>query len=244
MQYMGGKARIAKHLAAEIDRVRPPGSWVWDPFCGGLSMSVALRINGPVWSTDLCVPLISLYRAVDKGWSPPDVDRMTWESARSLPDSDPLKAYCGFGLSWGGCWFHSMVPISRRVEIKRGPERGRVVNLSGHAAVRKSLLKARGGLYASLDFLSVDPFSHDFSEVTLYLDPPYRGVSGYSHLPAFDHDQFVRRVRQWGKAAHAVFVSEYDFPIGGVVWERPMATGCMARGKRAERLYLAGGRGV
>ena len=47
MQYLGGKTRIAKQLAEVIDRVRPKSAWVWDAFCGGLSMSVALSKNGP-----------------------------------------------------------------------------------------------------------------------------------------------------------------------------------------------------
>jgi len=61
VQYLGGKTRIAKQIAAEIDKVRRPGQLVWDAFCGGLSVSRALMKNGPVLSTDACAPLIALY---------------------------------------------------------------------------------------------------------------------------------------------------------------------------------------
>lgn len=103
MQYLGGKTRIAKQIAAEIDKVRRPGQLVWDAFCGGLSMSRALLKNGPVLSTDACAPLIHLYCAVQNGWGPPsEVSEATYRAAKSLPDTDPMKAFCGFACSFGG----------------------------------------------------------------------------------------------------------------------------------------------
>jgi site-specific DNA-adenine methylase len=79
MQYMGGKTRIAKQIAAEIDKVRKPGQLVWDAFCGGLSVSVALSKNGPVLASDACAPLISLYKAVQEGGI-----RLAWSQNRSM----------------------------------------------------------------------------------------------------------------------------------------------------------------
>ncbi len=106
MRYMGGKSRIAKQIAAVIDEHRQPGQLVWDAFCGGLSMSVALSKKGPVLASDACAPLIALYKAVQEGWDPPtEVSRQTYMAAKLLPDSDPMKAFCGFGCSFGGKWF-------------------------------------------------------------------------------------------------------------------------------------------
>lgn len=223
MRYLGGKSRIAKHLAEAIDRHRQPGQLVWDAFCGGLSMSVALSKNGPVWSTDACVPLISLYRAVQNGWDPPnEVSKETWQAAKSLPDTDPMKAFCAFGCSFGGRWFTSwasgasQAPVSRRVLLRDVTSDMR---------------------FDVVDFLSVSPQP---TAALLYLDPPYAGTQSYKGAPAFDHDRFVERVLGWAQHTH-VFVSEYAFPIGECIWQRetPLRVGNANGVKRAvvERLH-------
>lgn len=225
MQYLGGKTRIAKQLATEIDKVRRPGQWVWDAFCGGLSMSVALSKNGPVYSTDACVPLIGLYRAVQAGWDPPThVDEATYRAARDLPDTDPMKAFCGFGCSFGGKWFGGYARSGAR-------------NYASNA--RNSILKAGvpSAALASVSFFDARP--HPLDGV-LYLDPPYAGTTGYEGAEEFDRASFVERVREWSAFA-PVFVSEYHFPLGVCVWSREQTT-TVARKKAAystatERLY-------
>lgn len=201
MQYLGGKTRIAKQLAAEVDKVRRPGQWVWDAFCGGLSMSVALSKNGPVYSTDACVPLIGLYRAVQAGWDPPThVDEATYRAARNLPDTDPMKAFCGFGCSFGGRFFE-------------GYARG---GCRSYADTTRRVLHAQIPVcseFAAVDFFDVHPRPLDG---VLYLDPPYAGTKSYSRTPRLDHARFVERVREWSAFA-PVFVSEYEFSLGQVV---------------------------
>lgn len=225
MQYLGGKTRIAKQLAAEIDKVRRPGQWVWDAFCGGLSMTVALSKNGPVYSTDACVPLIALYRAVQAGWDPPsEVDEATYRAARDLPDTDPMKAFCGFGCSFSGKWFDGYARSGTR-------------NYAANA--RNSILKAGvpSSALDALNFLDQEPRP---SDGVLYLDPPYAGTRGYAGAPPFDHAAFYRRVAEWS-AYGPVFVSEYEMPFGQVVWTGAQRT-TVARKKSAyadatERLY-------
>lgn len=70
MQYLGGKSKIAKWLCAAIAPVRR-GREFWEPFCGGLSVSVALSESGPGLVSDANHALIALYRAVAAGWDPP-----------------------------------------------------------------------------------------------------------------------------------------------------------------------------
>ena len=206
MQYLGGKTRIAKALAAEINKVRRPGQLVWDAFCGGLSMSCALSVAGPVLSTDACAPLIALYQAVQAGWEPPTVlSREEYHVARSLPDSDPLKAFAGFGCSFGGKWFGGYASGFN------GPLT--YVQLAARN-VKRSV--TAGCKLARISFLDVEPGPCD---AVLYLDPPYRGTTGYAGVPPFDYDAFGQAVVDWSEFAD-VFVSEYAFPIGAVVWER------------------------
>lgn len=242
MRYLGGKSRIAKALAEVIDRYRQPGQLVWDAFCGGLSMSVALSKKGPVWSTDACVPLISLYRAVQNGWAPPtEVSLDQYKAAKSLPDTDPLKAFCGFCCSFSGKWFGGYEKPLRLAHVKNGKNAGRVIR------VRQSAVNARKmqtdvsacQRFDAIDFLAIEPQP---TTALLYLDPPYAGTTGFSAVPPFDHARFVERVRGWALHTH-VFVSEYAFPIGDCLaallpksrGNRPVLQ--MAKEGSIERLY-------
>lgn len=234
MRYMGGKSRIAKQLAEVIDRYRQPGQLVWDAFCGGLSMSVALSKNGPVWSTDACVPLISLYRAVQNGWDPPtEVSLEEYRAAKELPDTDPMKAFCGFGCSFGGMWF-----AGKAAPRTAGAGSAKLYSMEGSSARILKRDCARGMHIDVVDFLAVEPQS---TAALLYLDPPYSGTQSYDGVPPFDHARFAERVGGWAQHTH-VFVSEYAFPVGECVWSKPSSgSNCFsARANKApavERLY-------
>jgi DNA adenine methylase len=227
MQYLGGKTRIAKQLAEVIDRTRKPGQWVWDPFCGGLSMSVALSKNGPVWSTDVNAALINLYLAVQQGWQPPtEVSRETYAAAKSLPDTDPMKAFCGFGCSFGGKWFGGY--SAPRPKYARPAD-----------GVRKVLMRdVPARLVSCVDFLSVAPRT---IEAIIYADPPYAGTTGYAGSPSFDPAAFYALAAHWALFTD-VFVSEYACPIGVCVWQGQSKTSvnCGVSGSvkhATERLY-------
>lgn len=228
MQYLGGKTRIAKQIAAEIDLVRRPGQIVWDAFCGGLSVSRALLKNGPVLSTDACAPLIMLYRAVQNGWQPPtEVSEATYRAARALPDSDPMKAFCGFGCSFGAKWFGG---FARGVGRNHADESAR--------ALKKDTANLRFGL---INFMSETPRPLG---IILYLDPPYAGTQGYDGAPAFASSAFAARAAEWAEFG-PVFVSEYAFPFGQCIWQREQKTtvGCGVNGAAkvaVERLFYLG----
>lgn len=228
MRYLGGKTRIAKQLAEVIDRTRKPGQLVWDAFCGGLSMSVALSKNGPVRSTDANAAVISLYQAVQSGWRPPTtVTREQRDAALLLPDTDPLKAFLRIGCGFAGNWSSGFAD--------------RYPNGKTYAAESaSSLVKTVDGrfLFECVDFLSEEPPRP--VNFVLYLDPPYAGTTGYAGTGAFNADEFYSRAAAW--AAHAdVFVSEYQLPIGIVVWEgvsrTQVANNHGASKAAVERLY-------
>jgi DNA adenine methylase len=240
MQYMGGKTRIAKQLAEVIDRVRRPGELVWDPFCGGLSMAVALSKNGPVWATDVNAALINLYKAVQSGWVPPtEVSKETYTAAKSLPDTDPMKAFCGFGCSYGGKWFGGQA--MPRVYEKTATCHGGNCDYPAMAgrALKRDVVCVQG--FDTGDFLSVQPQPLD---AVLYLDPPYRGTTGYTGSPPFNHELLVQRVRDWAGCGVHTFVSEYEFPLGRVVFEKEktktVAGGSGGGRVGLERLYYLG----
>ncbi len=228
MQYLGGKSRDAKRLAAAVNAYRKPGQIVWDPFCGGLSMAAALSDAGPVVASDIHRPLISLYRAVRSGWDPPSsVSEDEYRAAKDLPDSDPLKAFCGFGCSFAGMWFQTCAP-------SRKAPNGRVITYASSA--RASLLKQapRPAYVGWFDFLDSEPGPIDW---IFYLDPPYVGTIGYAGTPPFDHDRFYRLCEQWARHT-LVYVSEYACPVGRVVWEAQPSGRARLNMGAVERLFL------
>src|SRR5690606_12615103 len=109
------------------------------------------------------------------------------------------------------------------------------------AAAANSIQRAaRGhvGLFACQDFLEVPPQPTD---LVLYLDPPYRGTTGY--YSDFDHARFDELVQQWAQYTR-VFVSEYTLPYGKCIFEKRKHVG-LRSGKNAqerahatERLFL------
>jgi DNA adenine methylase len=237
LRYLGGKHRLKGKLCPLIDRVRKPGQPAWDAFCGGLAMSEGLSKRGPVIASDACAPLISLYRAIAAGWQPPEtVTKEQWESAKTLPDSDPLKAFCGFGCSFGAMWFSSYAPPEAHLTIKSGPSAGKSFTRKYHAATGEVLARQvpKIAAFAHADFLSVAP--REWPGI-IYCDPPYAGTIPYAGAPPFDSARFLLRVAAWAQFAD-VFVSEYSFPIGNLVHEAPAPRGCtMAKKNAIERLY-------
>lgn len=231
MRYVGGKTQIAKVLATEVNRYRD-GLPFLDPFCGSLAMTLALGGDGI--ATDTHPALIGLYLALQRGWEPPGVlSREEWEVAKTLPDTDPLKGFAGFACSFRGIYFSGYAggyvgPVSNH-----GAFAARKVLLRDFALLAKRKVKI-----GRKDFLTIPPSG----KFALYLDPPYRGTVGYNGTPALDYDAFYARVEAWA-AFRPVCVSEYEFPLGQVVWTRERA---LKLGKsfetRTEKLFLVGGR--
>jgi DNA adenine methylase len=245
MQYLGGKSRIAKELARII---QPKGLW-WEPFCGGLYLSVQLAKYGPGLVSDAHPALIALYQAVRAGWQPPEtVTEADYQAARGLPDSDPRKAFIGFGCSFGGKYFGGYARAVRTREYNRGglctenPVRAAAASLrplrNYAAESARSVAGARSALAACavehLDFLEQEPCP-GFD--VIYCDPPYRGTTGYS---TGDHEAFWARCVQWAQSGSRVFVSEYTCPypsIVDVVWTKKVLSTVGPNQSKTEKLY-------
>lgn len=238
MRYLGGKSRLAKEIAAIV---APKGVW-WEPFCGGLSVSVQLAKYGPGVVSDANPALIALYQAVREGWEPPPtVSKEQWEAAKTLPNTDPFKAFAAFGSSFGGMWFSGYAAPKRH--FTRTHPNGMNQDYAG--ATRKALLKdipALGGSsIACLSFFDLDPQTFAVPEA-IYCDPPYAGTTGYDAVGAFDHGRFWAYCQEWAARGVRVFVSEYTCPVAGdVLWEKSHGLrvgGGEKAQSRTERLFL------
>lgn len=107
MRYQGGKSRIAKALATEIRKRFPTTTDIWELFCGGGAMTLALAKAGfRVHASDNHEDLILMWQALMRGETEPFVDVTREEHAR-LKHAEPSarRGFVRFGASFGGDFF-------------------------------------------------------------------------------------------------------------------------------------------
>ena len=120
IQYLGGKARLAKRIAAIVDAERVLGEAAWDLCCGSGRVVAALSDRGPRYGVDVVPSLVRLLCEVRDGTfvPPAEVTREQYAElkARALAnplDDDPLLAFAGFGLAFAGMWFQGYASNAR-----------------------------------------------------------------------------------------------------------------------------------
>ena len=198
--YQGGKHRHAKRIVA----VLPEKPIVWEPFCGGLSVTVELaKRSCKLIATDKNKALIALYRSVRAGWMPPYVSERVYANARNLPDTDPLKAFCAVGCSYGGKWFGGFARNASQRDYAAEALRGLQRKLEALPAVNPRYC----------DFLRQKVRRDVAPSLLIYADPPYEGTTGYAAVGVFDNAAFWRKCRAWAHAGAAVYVSEYTCAV-------------------------------
>jgi DNA adenine methylase len=233
MQYLGGKHRLGKPIAAIVDRTAERlHAPVLEPFAGALNVTAAL--TSPRVATDACKPLITLYRALRSGWAPPrDVDRPTYDRVKARRDpADPLTAFIGFGCSFGGKWF--------------GGHDGRTADNNGRGML-PAATRAGASLLRKIAKVDDVPIGHrDYRDhaprgLVVYCDPPYAGTTTYGGVADFDSVEFWNVARGWSRD-NVVIVSEYRAPCDFVcVWlisHGVQASGGTRSGAAVERLYV------
>ena len=70
MRYLGGKSKIRKQVAAYLESVRKEGQTYLEPFVGGAW--VLQEMSGRRIASDANEALITMYKALQEGWIPPD----------------------------------------------------------------------------------------------------------------------------------------------------------------------------
>lgn len=205
MQYLGGKARIAKKIAAKILEIVPPEHRLeyLEPFLGGANAFEHIAPHfEKTYAGDVHEDLILMWQAVARGWVPPEqISLEEYEALRAGPPS-PLRAAAGFGASFGAKWFGGYA----RGKAADGSWRS-YIGETGRALVGVRSTLARGRVFnVSYASWPVVP------GVVVYCDPPYAGTTSYKGTAGFDHVAFWARMREWSAAGSYVFVSEYQAP--------------------------------
>lgn len=103
MHYVGSKKRMKNDLLQIFSKYRKKGQLYIEPFVGGCN-SIDIMEN-PRWGNDSHYELIEMFRAIQKGWIPPD--KITEEDYYSVKENrdkihPALVGFVGFCCSFGG----------------------------------------------------------------------------------------------------------------------------------------------
>lgn len=219
MRYQGGKSRIAKQLAqvimANVERERESNGALVSLFCGACSVESKLA---PYFDKVICNDkhdyLISLYKAMQNGYIPPDyITEEEYNSVKNNIDKYPKEyvGFVGFGSSFGGKWFGSY----GRSKKPNGERRW-------HSQESKKALLRDMKILQNAEFIC-----QDYRDVIIpkgsvvYCDPPYDNTTPYSGIEKFNSQEFWEYMRKISKD-NLVFISEQKAPDDfECIWEKP-----------------------
>lgn len=214
--YLGGKRVVASRLVNAINSEVGATTTCWEPFVGAGHMTEHLAKTRRGIASDVHPALMSMWLALRSGWRPPGtISREQWIAAQALPDTDPLKAFAGFGCSFGGMYFGFYAAAVYKVDTRWKPSRQRSYDL----VLRNYASEARRGLVRIVlatrhwQFEQGSFFERKPEQMNgfIYADPPYAGTESYS-TGEFSHEQFWERCREWAVYL-PVLVSEYTCPV-------------------------------
>lgn len=195
---IGAKARLGPAIGEVLQRWRPAGAPFVEPFVG--TGNVTIHLQNPRYCSDINPDLIALLEAIRDGWRPPGrVSAKRYADLVAKRIHDPrLRAFIGFGCSWGGKWLGGFARSSRQ-------------NFA--ATARRSLLD-KAPLLDGVEFETCDYRELHPEGALVYCDPPYMSATVHSPGSAFigfDHRAFWSVIRRWSKT-NIVVVSEYQAP--------------------------------
>lgn len=201
MNYLGGKAMIAKWVAEHVLLRKGDRTHYLEPFLGS---GAVFREIAPHFSTtvasDIHPDLILMWQALVNGWIPPET--ITREEYQQLKKAEPsaLRGIVGFGSSFRGKWFggyDTFISPKRDGKTFKG------------SAVNKSLSLVPILKHATITCCSYQDHSPNSSTV-VYCDPPYAHSTGYSH--SFNSESFWSTMRKWREVGATVIISERTAP--------------------------------
>lgn len=213
MQYQGGKSRIAGAITAKIRELHPTATKIWEPFCGGGAVTLALcKANFAVTASDTHPDLIMMYQAMLDGhmYVFGDVTEADYTAAKSLTFSTARRGFIGFGSSFGGGWFAGFA--------RRKMCGGKPASIQPYQEAQRFIAKLKDACIGIAVSFHCQSYTSTPDHVLVYADPPYRGTKPYKGSPPFDHDAFWTWVRT---RSGPTFVSELQGPDDiQVVWRK------------------------
>lgn len=202
MKFVGGKTRIVKDILPIIlcDR---SDRWYVEPFAGGFN--VVCNVDGKRIASDANYYLIALFKAIQKGWNPPQsLSRQEYYDVyENMGKYDPyFVGFVGFACSYKGKWFGGYGGATRNGSRNYCDESMR--------ALLKQSVQLQGVVIENEDYQDLYVPANSI----IYCDPPYYNtVDAYGDVE-FDSDDFWDWCVIMASKGHRVFVSEYTIPYG------------------------------
>lgn len=220
MKYVGGKNKIGKYIANVIKEMVPPTmtSTYLEPFCGSLGVTVnMIDTYNKIYASDNHPDLIALWEAVQKNeFIPPtNLNETEWNIIKNKPSPSAMKAFVGFGCSFGGKYFSG---YAQKYTNGKNEDYLKAATNS----INKIQPKIQNIKFKCCDYQYWKP-----KNVVIYCDPPYN----YNNFPVkyrkstkkydvFDNNKFWDIMRKWSKD-NFVFISETKAPNDFIsIWNR------------------------
>ena len=220
MKYLGGKQKLGKHIAKvilEYSSKYNSDTYI-EPFCGALGVLIHMSpYFKKVYASDYHCDLIEMWEGVKTDtFKPPNIiSESRYKSIKEMESPNALKAFAGFGLSFGGRFFGSYAQKYTN---------GKKEDFLKEA--QNSLKKKRPYIlnvnFKCLDYKKLKP-----KKSIIYCDPPYaynkhpikyrRDTKEYDK---FDNEEFWEIMRKWSKN-NLVIISETKAPDDFIkIWEK------------------------
>lgn len=222
MRYLGGKSKIRKEVSVFLESVRKPNQTYFEPFVGG--GWILQEMKGKRIASDGNTALISMYKALQDGWIPPEfVSEDTWRFYRTMKEvtDDPMQAFSRFGCGFGGDWSGGYARSTDKV---------------CYAATSKRSLMKQLPTIQDVEFIQGLYNEHTPTDMLVYCDPPYANTTKYDALGDFDSILFWEHMRKWVKDGNIVVVSEYTAPEDFVCVKTMKSRMGLSTGKESSRV--------
>jgi DNA adenine methylase len=226
MKYLGGKQRLGKHISPILHALweNSECNGYIEPFCGSLGVfrhMTTLSNAKTIVANDYHPDLIALWNDLQKGeFRPPDsVSEAQYNKAKLLKSPNSMKAFIGFGMSFGGRYFGAFA--HKYLGNKNEDFCKEMTNSLNRIAPKIRLPKVK---FQNSKYQDLRP-----NNKLIYCDPPYRLTNhpikyrtSTKKYDVFDNDEFWDIMRKWSKT-NLVVISETTAPNDFVeVWNADM----------------------
>ena len=219
MKYMGGKYMLKKDITNVMkDQVKPDMvDGYLEPFCGACSILTIMNNDYDCTASDYHPDLIELWKSVQNHTfiPPTDMTEETYNTIKQLPSPNALKAFVGFGCSFGGKYFAGYAD-----KYKKDKQENYLKEITN--SIHKKKDKFQGINFDCCPYDEWEPHN-----MLIYCDPPYKITKNpvkyrtdTKKYDVFDNDHFWDVMREWSKDNY-VFISETTAPDDFVkIWSK------------------------
>lgn len=236
MKYLGGKHQNGKYISEVLKKVSKQENLTHylEPFCGSLGVLKHMTDMKTCIGSDIHSDIIQLWKDVkeNKFKPPKQVSNTFWNKVKNLPSPSALKAFVGFGCSFGGVYFvgnaQKYANTSNRNFCKEA--------IHSIEKIKPFISKPNVKFYCG-KYQKLKP-----KNKLIYCDPPYQNTTTYKGIDSFNSSEFWDIMRKWSNN-NIVVISEESSPKDFIcIWEkekrRTLVKTCDGRFYSKEKLFV------